>query len=115
MVRQRGDSSGIPFLAPPSLLPSTRSHRMSRRTNRRQFLQQTGLAGIGFWAAGGVALADSKSPNEKLNIACIGVSGKGSSDASQAANHGNIVAICDIDDNFVGKKANDPKFAKARK
>ena len=44
---------------------------------------------------------------EKVNIACIGVGGKGSSDTDQAANHGNIVALCDIDDNPLNKKATD--------
>ena len=72
---------------------------MSRRTNRRQFIQQTGLAGLGFWVAGGLTPAFSRSPNEKLNIACIGVGGKGGSDIDQAGKVGNVVAICDIDDN----------------
>ena len=78
---------------------------MTRRTNRRDFLKQSALAGVGFWVAGGLTLADSKSPNEKLNIACIGVGGKGSSDCDQAGNHGNIVAICDIDDKRLDGKA----------
>ena len=79
---------------------------MTRRTTRRRFIQETTLAGLGFWAAGGVALArDSKSPNEKVNIACIGVGGKGSSDVDGAAKAGKIVALCDIDDNTLDKKA----------
>jgi predicted dehydrogenase len=95
---------------------------MSQRSNRREFLKQSALAGIGFWAAGGIALAASKSPNEQINIACIGVGGKGDSDATQAAKFGNIVAICDIDDNTLQKKAEETEkkdgsrpFAKARK
>ncbi|HWG46058.1 MAG TPA: Gfo/Idh/MocA family oxidoreductase [Gemmataceae bacterium] len=86
---------------------------MSRRSNRRQFIQQTGLAGIGFWVAGGITLGASKSPNEKLNIAGIGVGGKGSSDIDQAGNHGNVVAICDIDDNTLNGKAK--RFPQAKK
>jgi len=86
---------------------------MSRRSNRRTFLKQTAAAGVGFWVAGGVTLADSQSPNEKLNIACIGVGGKGSSDCDQAGTVGNVVAICDIDDNHLGAKAK--KFPEARK
>ena len=80
---------------------------MSRRTNRRQFIQQTGLAGLGFWVAGGLTPALSRSPNEKLNIACIGVGGKGDSDIDQAGNLGNVVAICDIDDNTLDKKGQE--------
>jgi predicted dehydrogenase len=86
---------------------------MRDRTNRRDFLKQTGLAGLGFWAAGGIALADSKSPNEKINIACVGVGGKGSSDTDQAGQFGNIVALCDIDDNQLNAKAK--RFPNAKK
>ena len=86
---------------------------MSRRTNRRQFIQQTGLAGLGFWVAGGLTPAFSRSPNEKLNIAGIGIDGKGSSDIDQAGNLGNVVAICDIDDRFLEKKGH--QFPKAKK
>ncbi|MGH7224934.1 MAG: Gfo/Idh/MocA family oxidoreductase [Gemmataceae bacterium] len=86
---------------------------MSRRTNRRQFIQQTGLAGLGFWVAGGLTPAFSRSPNEKLNIAGIGVGGKGSGDIDQAGKLGNVVAICDIDDNTLNGKAK--RFPKAKK
>ncbi|HJT77133.1 MAG TPA: Gfo/Idh/MocA family oxidoreductase [Gemmataceae bacterium] len=93
---------------------------MSEQSNRRDFLKQTALAGVGFWAAGGVSLAVSKSANEQINFACIGVGGKGDSDSDQVTKFGNVVAICDIDDNTLGHKAErevDGKrpFAKARK
>jgi predicted dehydrogenase len=82
---------------------------MSRRTSRRRFLQQSAAAAVGFWAAGGVALADRKGANDELRIAGIGVGGKGHSDIIQAANHGKVVAICDIDesDYGLGKAAKD--------
>jgi predicted dehydrogenase len=86
---------------------------MSRRPNRRDFLKQSTVAGFGFWVAGGVSLADSSSPNEKPNIACIGVGGKGAGDSSQAGQYGNIVAICDIDDQRLEKKAGE--FSQAKK
>jgi predicted dehydrogenase len=82
---------------------------MSRRTNRREFLKQSAAlaAGIGFWAAGGVSLrGDSKSPNEKLNFACIGVGGKGGSDTDHVAGLGNMIALCDIDDHTLDGKFN---------
>jgi len=85
---------------------------MTRRVSRRKFLQQSAIASTGFWVAGGLTPALSQSPNEKLNIACVGVGGKGSSDTDQAANVGNLVAICDIDDNFLGRKAEKFKDAK---
>jgi predicted dehydrogenase len=86
---------------------------MSRRSSRRKFLKQTAAAGLGFWVAGGLLVPESRSANERLNIACIGVGGKGSSDTDQAGNHGNIVALCDIDDRHMGSKAE--KFPQAKK
>jgi predicted dehydrogenase len=86
---------------------------MNHRTNRRDFLKQTTLAGVGFWVAGGVTRADKKSPNDKINIACIGVEGKGSSDTDQAGAYGNIVALCDIDEDRLNRKAT--KFPMAKK
>src|SRR5262249_19417577 len=81
---------------------------MSGRINRRGFLQGSALAGIGFWAAGGVGegFTAPRASSERLNIACIGINGKGDSDADQAAQVGNVIAICDIDDNYLDAKAN---------
>jgi predicted dehydrogenase len=70
---------------------------MTDKTNRRDFLKTAALTGAGFWVAGRTAWAQSGSPNEKLNIACIGCGGKGKSDVSSVS-HENIVALCDVDD-----------------
>jgi predicted dehydrogenase len=50
-------------------------------------------------------LVFGNSPNDKVRIAGIGVGGKGSSDIDQAGQLGDVVAICDIDDQRLGKKA----------
>ena len=43
--------------------------------------------------------------NERINVACIGVGGKGDSDSSDAQRcGGNIVAICDVDRNTLERK-----------
>ena len=68
---------------------------MSQHTNRRQFLKSSAAAGVGFWVAGGVQAAPSKSPNEQIQVACFGVGGKGDSDSKNASRHGKIVAVCD--------------------
>ncbi len=89
---------------------------MSGQTNRRQFLQASAVAGIGFWTAGGVSAADVKkerSPLERLRFACIGVGGKGSSDTDNVGEIGDVVGLCDIDDNHLNSKAQ--RFSKARK
>jgi len=45
---------------------------MSMRRNRREFLQSS-AAGIGFFVAAGVQGAESRSPNERIAMAAIGV------------------------------------------
>jgi len=79
---------------------------------RRQFLSRTsaavGTVTLAFPFVGRVLGA-----NERINIACIGVGGKGDSDSSDAARcGGNIVAICDVDRNTLAKKAK--QFPQAR-
>jgi len=83
---------------------------------RREFLRQTGL---------GIALfqilprtrargAQAPSANEKLNVAGIGVGSQGGSDVDAVAREGqNIVALCDVDDNYAGKEL--AKYPKARR
>lgn len=89
---------------------------MSSGTNRRDFIKYTAATGMGFWVAGRKTWAqeaESRGPNERVNIACVGVNGKGDSDSEQAGQVGNIVAICDIDDNNLTRKAK--QFPKAKK
>jgi predicted dehydrogenase len=85
---------------------------MPHSTNRRQFLQTTAVAGLGFWVAGGVQAKDTKSPNERIAMASIGIGGKGSSDSSDAANFGDMVAICDVDEGTLN--AGKTRFPKAK-
>ena len=65
--------------------------------------------------AAGTRQALSQSPNEKLNVACIGVGGKGGSDSDNAAQFGNVVAICDVDRNTLESKGNSDRFKSAEK
>lgn len=97
---------------------------MSEGSNRRDFIKYTAATGMGFWVAAQKTFAqegESKSPNERINIACVGLGGKGDSDSEQAAEVGNVVAICDIDDNTLERKATHKNhdgsmpFAKAKK
>lgn len=46
--------------------------------------------------------------NDRINLACIGVGGKGSSDVNDAVRCGaHVVALCDVDKDIMGKKAKD--------
>jgi predicted dehydrogenase len=64
---------------------------------RRSFLKAT-LATTAFGAAPFSILPAGPSPNSKLNIACIGVGGQGSGDASYLARADNVIALCDPDE-----------------
>src|SRR5438067_13411365 len=71
--------------------------------NRRDFLQTTALAGVGFWAAGGMTPSESRASNDKLNVAHIGIGGMGEGNLGGIAGTGeNIVAVCDIDEGSRG-------------
>jgi len=53
-----------------------RRYVMLNKTTRREMLRNTTLAGFGVWVAGQSASAIAQSPNEKLNVASIGVGGR---------------------------------------
>ena len=74
---------------------------MSSATSRRQFLQTSAMAGVGYWVAGGLRAETSSSPNEQIQVGCVGVGGKGDSDTTNAAEFGRIIALCDVDSNIV--------------
>lgn len=64
------------------------------KINRRQFVQGTTAAGVGYFVAGTANLqAQTK---EKLNIACIGCGGRGDHNTNQMSNE-NVIALCDVD------------------
>ena len=88
---------------------------MSPRRYRRDFLKRSALAGstlvgCGFFSSR-TAMA-SKSPNEKLNIGVIGTANQARFTIGNLGGE-NIVALCDIDENYLGQAAAD--FPKATK
>ena len=85
---------------------------MAKRNTRRDFIKTSAAAGAGVWVAGGTTAKASLSANEEINFACIGIGGKGSSDSQSANDHGNVVAVCDIDDNTLDGSRD--KFPKAK-
>jgi len=70
---------------------------MTTQLNRRRFLKAASLAGMGSWVGGRRALAETRSPSEKLNIACIGAGNRGAANL-RAVGDENIVALCDVDE-----------------
>jgi predicted dehydrogenase len=88
---------------------------MPSRHNRRDFLKQTGLAGsllagTGFFSS--TSRAESRSPNEKLNIGIIGTANQARFTIGNVSNE-NIVALCDIDDNYLDKAGAEFSQAKS--
>lgn len=89
---------------------------MSQKMNRRDVLKGAAAAGVGYWVLGRQTMAQelaSKSPNEKVNFASIGIGGKGDSDSEHVAKLGNLVGICDVDTDRLGKKNEKHPKAKA--
>src|SRR6266568_9222868 len=88
----------------------------SHKINRRQFLRRAG-AGValfnilpGTWLNG----AESLSPSAKLNVAGIGIGSRGGADVGEVAGLGhNIVAVCDVDENYAAKEF--AKYPSARR
>src|SRR4051812_30757133 len=87
---------------------------MASGMNRRTFLKSTAAAGFGVWIADRALAQESKSPSEKLNVAVVGVQGRGK-DNLKGVKHQNIVALCDVDSkNLAGVVKEFPELEKAR-
>src|SRR5690349_23612194 len=90
----------------------TRPNQPTSDLNRRNFLKTTAVAGSAFMVlpAGVVGLRAGTSPNEKLNLAGIGIGGQGASDLSNMESE-NIVALCDVDQNNAAHTSKKKKKA----
>ncbi len=75
---------------------------MGRATTRRQFLGSSLGASVGFWvgAHNAGAWTRPRSANDKLNIAIVGVANRGAANLDGVKDE-NIVALCDIDENYL--------------
>jgi len=83
-----------------------------KRLNRRQFLHKTAGSVAAFTIVPRHVLGAGKTaPSNKLNIACIGVSGRGGGNLNAVSGE-NIVALCDVDTRRAGKTFE--KYPKAR-
>jgi predicted dehydrogenase len=78
---------------------------------RREFIQRSALGAAGLWLAGCRAAQRRVSANAKLNLGIIGVANQGHYDLTSVAGE-NIVALCDVDENFLA--AAKQKFPAAK-
>jgi predicted dehydrogenase len=89
---------------------------MNQRLSRREFLEAALAAGTaipvsGLLAKVAPAVERTRSPNERLNLAAIGVADRGAANLAGVAGE-NIVALCDIDEQRLaaaGEKFPDAK------
>ncbi len=84
---------------------------MGSKVNRRTFLKGGAAAGAGFFVVNSGILRAGQSPNEKLNIAVIGVGGRGGSNLNNVRSE-NIVALCDVNSNNLAGAAK--RFPRAK-
>jgi predicted dehydrogenase len=78
--------------------------------NRRDFIRQGALGAAGLWLAGCQTAPRKISANDKLNLGVIGVAHRGGENLRAVATE-NIVALCDVDDQFLS--AAKEKFPRA--
>lgn len=89
---------------------------IENRIDRRKFIRTAG-AGValfnilpGAWVQGAPRLG----PNAKVNVAGIGIGSQGGSDIGEVAGLGhNLVALCDVDENYAAKQF--AKYPNARR
>ena len=84
-----------------------RDKKVLHTLDRRDFLKKTALgAGVTILPGSvvGTSLANL-SPNDRVNVAIVGVAGRGQS-AAIASQYQNVVALCDVDEERVAKARN---------
>lgn len=69
--------------------------------DRRQFVGAATLLSLGVYSSR--CVAQSKSINDKLNIACIGTANRAAADIA-GVEHEQIVALCDVDQKYLAQK-----------
>ena len=88
----------------------------SKKNSRRDFIKHGTIAASSFFIVPRYVLGGNgfTSPSDKINIAGIGVGGKGTSDLWYASNEGkeNVVALCDVDKGNISSKSRS-RFPKA--
>ncbi len=87
-------------------------------TTRRKFLKNTAIAtaGIGLAPAFSEVLAGC-APSDRINVGLIGCNGMGFADLSTFLGHPQVecIALCDIDQNVLNKRASDVEKMRGKK
>ena len=84
------------------------------RPTRREFARALAGSALATATLGVPAIVRGRGLNEKLNIACIGVGGRGASNLGEVASE-NIVVLCDVHEQALGHASSDhPKARRVR-
>ncbi|MBN2593537.1 MAG: Gfo/Idh/MocA family oxidoreductase [Sedimentisphaerales bacterium] len=71
---------------------------MHKQLNRRDFLRSAAFGGAGLVILSDSRLVCGTQANEKLNVAGVGIGGRGAADVNGVGETENIVALCDVDE-----------------
>lgn len=76
---------------------------MNRQLTRRDFLRSAAFSGAGLIILSDSRLVRATRANEKLNVAGIGIGGRGAADVNGVGATENIVALCDVHEQHAAK------------
>src|SRR5450432_1451582 len=96
----------------PSIILMNKPVQISRRSFLASCTATAAATGLPLWfvqrqlaTAAETAVSPPTSPNDRPGIALIGCGGMGTGDAQNAARLGDILAVCDVDQNHVAAAA----------
>ncbi len=103
---------------PGNAHPSGKNNMTSKSKHRREFLStsiKTAAAGafVPYFASSPKAFANV-AKNDRPRIGCIGVGSMGTGDARGHAGFGDVLAVCDVDENHALRAKNDEKIGKGK-
>ena len=89
---------------------ASKPFQVSRRSFIRKVATVAAMTGLPAWFVerqllGAEQAQKVPSPNDRPGIALIGCGGMGKGDATNASNHGEILAVCDVDDTHAAEAA----------
>jgi predicted dehydrogenase len=73
-----------------------------QKLSRREVLRSSAALGAGVWVARASVVRGQPGPNDKLNVAVVGIAGRGAGNLSGVAGE-NVVALCDVDEAHAAK------------
>jgi predicted dehydrogenase len=90
--------------------PPIKDFQVSRRSFLKRVATVAAMTGLPAWFVerqmlGAAEVGKVPSPNDRPGVALIGCGGQGKGDATNAANLGDIIAVCDVDENRLEEAA----------